>query len=209
MERRPRSRRLATVLPALVVALGGVAAGCAHNPAPRGWLPTARGAAERSAWGGWLELTLRRGAEPAPPPPLAGEFLSVGPDSFVRILTEAGVSAVSVNRIERARLTGYDVEQTVGVWTFPGFLLTASNGWVLALTAPVWLLTGTLTTWSSWGKAKTKVPRRSWNDMRLYARYPAGWPADLDPALVRPDARWPNIARLRETRALIDKKETP
>jgi hypothetical protein len=207
MDLRHPDRRTAAFFPALALALG-VAAGCAHSPAPRGWLPTARVAAESTAYGGWLELELRPGVASKSSRHVEGEFLAVGPDSFVRILTEDSVSTLSVFSIERARLTGYDVEQTVGLWTFPGFLLTASNGWALALTAPVWLLTGTLTTWNVWGKAKTFHPRRSWNDVRLYARYPAGWPPDLDPALIRPDARWPRIARLRAARTIIE-KESP
>jgi len=122
----------------------------------------------------------------------------------VRILTLDGVRTVPLIEIERARLTGYHVDQTVDVWTFPGVLLTATNGWLLAVTAPRWLLTGTLSTHDVWSKAKSSHPRRSWEDLRLYARYPAGWPAGLDPATVRPDARWPRIACLREEGALID-----
>ena len=190
---------------ALGLGLGGAVAGCATNPAPRGWLETAHTSAESTAYGGWLQVELRRGPGSARLPAIEGEFLAVGPDSFVRILTEDGVYAVSILQIERARLTGYNVEQSVGLWTFPGFVMTASNGWALVLTAPVWLLTGTLSTWSVWSKAKVFSPRSSWNDMRLYARYPAGWPADLDPALIRPDARWPKVARLREARAHIEK----
>jgi hypothetical protein len=185
------------LLLALAVAFALAVAGCARNPAPRGWLSTAY-EAESTAYGGWLRLSLRPAPGAERPVDLEGEFLSVGPDSLVRILTAAGVHAVPLTGIERARLTGYDVGQTVGSWTFPGVLFTWSNGYGLILTAPLWLLTGTVSTHGAWNVAKSSVPGRSWNELRVYARFPAGWPPGLDPERVRPDARWPRIASRRE-----------
>jgi len=199
--RRADSGRLALLCLAFALA-----AGCATNPAPGGWLPSPA-EAERTSYGGWIELDLRAPSEGGRRAHIEGEFLAVGPDSFVRFLTETGARQVALGDIVHARLTGYDVEQTVGVWTFPGFLLTASTGAMAMLLAPVWLATGAATTSSVWSSAQTSTPRRSWNDMCLYARFPPGWPQGVAPATIRPDERWPQIRReLAKERDRIEKE---
>jgi len=203
MDRR-RADSVPVALLCLALALAG---GCATNPAPAGWLSTPH-EAERTSYGGWIELDLRAPSTGGRRAHVEGEFLAVGPDSFVRFLTEEGARQASLGSIEHARLTGYDVQQTVGVWTFPGFLLTASTGAGAVLLAPVWLLTGAATTHAVWGQAQTSVPRRSWDDMRMYARYPPGWPESLDPATIRPDERWPQIRReLAKERDRIEQEQ--
>ena len=200
---RPRADSLRILFVCLALASAG---GCATSPAPAGWLSSPNEAV-RTSYGGWLELDLRAHPGGAPREHVEGEFLAVGPDSFVRFLTETGARQVLLGDIERARLTGYDVEETVGVWTFPGALLSASAGFGAAVLFPAWVLIGAATTHTVWAAAKVAMPDRSWNDMRLYARYPPGWPEGLDPATIRPDARWPEVRRqLQKERDRIEKE---
>jgi hypothetical protein len=181
----------------LAVALVLAAWGCASNPAPPGWLPTAD-EATRSAYGGWIAIDEvhvdSNGKERVVR--VEGEFLSAGPDTTVRVLTAQGVRIVFPSRIRRAELYGFDVKQTIGVWTAPGFLFTASNGWIAAITAPVWIFTGAMSSSASWNAARTSTPKQSWQDMSLYARFPQGWPEGLAADSIRADERWPEMERL-------------
>ena len=196
MARHPDRVRLARVV-AWLAMLAGVTGGCATNPAPKDWLPGAAEAA-RTAYGGWIELDVRQ-----PPDSgsnvrterIEGEFLSVGPDTALRILTADSVRVVFPSSVRQARLCAYDVQSTVGASTAMGALATLSNGWYFVFTAPVWIIGGALATGPAWSPAKSSVPGHTWPELSGYARFPQGWPEGLDPATVQPDERWPEVAR--------------
>ena len=179
-----------------VVALGLAAlAGCAGNNAPAGFLASPDETA-RTAWGGWISLEFASTPEPTDPRPAArvsrleGELIAVGEDS-VYVLAAGGVTAVSVASVRRATLTAYDSKAgELGAWTLVGTLSTLSHGVGLIISAPLWLATGITATSEQSHKGRVSgTERRSWEDMRPFARFPQGLPPALDHAALRPRPR--------------------
>jgi hypothetical protein len=157
-----------------------VAAGCATSSAPRGFLrPPLE--AQRSAYGGWIEVTLVRESHARTSDTLSGELIAVGDDSIF-VLGAAGLRALAVPRIARARLMAYDAQYgALASWTLLGVLSTASHGLGLILSAPVWILAGTGAT-SSQSRAPLHEVTQPGNlpSLRPFARFPQGLPPGLD-----------------------------
>ena len=154
-------------------------AGCAANPAPRDFLPDAKGAGG-SVRGGWIELQLYTDRE------VEGELLGVSADS-VWLGEYASPLAFPLVDVRRATLTAYDPGSgMVAGLMLLGTLSTASNGMLAVFTAPMWLIGGSLA-----AAAQSRVPRYEldpddWRDFVPFARFPAGMPARVAPP---PDAR--------------------
>lgn len=176
---------------ALTLAIALAAAGCTASRAPLGWLPVAEDA-QREAWGGWIELRTDAGAA------AAGELLAITADS-VYVLRGSAVTVLALRDVRSGRLEAYDPRSgTLAGITTVGTLSTISHGVGLILTAPVWVIVGSVSTasLSAGGKydldpaSPAELPlapsgaagerSASWADLRPYARFPQGWPAGLD-----------------------------
>lgn len=157
-----------------------LAAGCATSSAPRGFLrPPLE--AQRSAYGGWIEIALVREPRARTEGTLSGELIAVGDDSIF-VLGAAGLRAVAVPQIARARLMAYDAQYgALASWTLLGVLSTASHGVGLILTAPMWIVLGTTAT-SAQSHAPLHVVTRPADlpSLRPFARFPQGLPPALD-----------------------------
>ena len=167
---------------AAVVAVTLLAA-CATNTAPRGFLP-APVESQLTAYGGWIELAYGSGRRPSR---VEGELLAVqgGGDSLY-ILTARGAIAVATSTVRKAKLTGYDSQSgQLGTWTFLGVLSTASHGFVLVISAPVWILSGSLASASQSHQPESVYPKVGWDAIRRYARFPQGLPAGIDLTVLR------------------------
>jgi hypothetical protein len=118
----------------------------------------------------------------ARPTIVAGELLAVAPDTLW-VLATGGPLAVARAGVTRATLAGWDAAtHTLTVWTALGALSTISNGAFLVFTAPAWLIGGSLATGAQSRRPLVRVPPATWEDLRLYARFPAGLPPGLDPS---------------------------
>lgn len=154
-----------------------VLAGCASNTAPAGWLPTPQEAG-RDAYGGWIELTVGTKADPRP---IEGELLAASPDTLW-VLSSAGAREVPASTILDGKLTGYNARAgTVAAAAAAGFVSTITNGVVLLLTAPAWVIVGTVATAA---QARAPVMRgpgqlRDWTYLAPFARFPRGLPAGI------------------------------
>lgn len=157
-------------------------AGCASRLAPKGWLPIAVDA-QSEAHGGWIALRL---SGPSPMAVHQGELLAVSADSIF-VLEDSTCLGVPAARVADATLMGYDSNKgMLGFWTFGGTLSTASHGWGLIISAPVWLITGITATASQSHAPQMKFKSASWARARAYARFPQGFPAGLDRSSLRP-----------------------
>ncbi|HXF96506.1 MAG TPA: hypothetical protein VNI61_10450 [Gemmatimonadales bacterium] len=173
----PRAERWAGSL-----ALLGLAAACATNSAPPGFLPTPA-QAETSAYGGWIEL--RTGNEDGSRR-VEGELLAVSTDS-VWILTEQGVVALATAAVREGKLTAYrSGTGAVASWTALGTLSTISNGWFLVFTAPAWIITGVIAGHSESYAAQPSLDRFGWAGLAVFARFPPGLPRDVPLQSLRP-----------------------
>ena len=143
---------------------------CAGNPAPEGFLPS-RVEAQSSPYGGWMELELANKQR------VAGELLAVTPDS-VWVLTAQGGRVIATRAVMNGKLTAYQSQAgAISGWTALGVLSTASNGVVLVITAPLWILTGTVAASNDSHDPVMHVPRPYWTQLAPFARFPQGMPA--------------------------------
>ena len=160
-----------------------MAAACAYNPAPSGFLPSPK-EADRNLYGAWIELTVPDGRRERM---VAGELIAVGQDS-VWLLPDsgAGVVAFATAGLTRGQLVWYHSEAgAVAGYTALGIVSTISNGAFLLLTAPAWLITGVVASSNESGAPIRKSPRTRWADLAAYARFPGGMPVGIDVSQLR------------------------
>jgi len=158
-------------------ALALVLSGCAHSGAPAHWLPAAV-EAQAETHGGWVVVHLKDRSE------RRGELLAVDADS-VFVLADSTCVALASADMAHAVVTGYDAQAgTLRIWTTLGALSTLSHGYVSVITLPTWLIVGgTVTALQSHAG---RVDVATWEQARIYARFPQGLPPGLDRAALRP-----------------------
>jgi len=158
-------------------------AACASNTAPPGFLPTPQ-ESQATAYGGWIEVEWGRG-DPKHTWLSEGELLAIQHDS-VYILTGRGPEVVATAEVRRAQLTGYDSQLgKLASWTLIGTLSTASHGIWLVVSAPLWVVTGSINGAKQSRAPERVYPRARWEDLRSYARFPQGLPPGIDLAKLR------------------------
>jgi hypothetical protein len=153
-----------------------VVAGCAHSTAPHDWLPSATQAGERTL-GGWVSIDTRAKSKA---PSIEGEFIAIQSDS-VFVLSAGELRAIPFGEIGSATVSAYDIPwDRLAAWTLAGTISTVSHGFGLLLSAPVWILTGSIVTSHASKEPLHRVPRESWQDVSRYARFPQGLPPTID-----------------------------
>lgn len=173
-------------------------AACVSNPAPRGWLPPAEIAA-REAYGGWIVVDTARDArrggyaagESSASAGVAGELIAVDPDT-VFVMSQTVLVALPKGVVRDATLFAYDAQWgSLAGWAVLGTLSTISNGVVLVLTAPLWIIVSTSAVASRSRAPMVELAEQGdrWEKLRLYARFPQGMPPGLDRRSVLPSSR--------------------
>jgi hypothetical protein len=152
---------------------------CASLQAPS-TLPTAREVPE-SPRGAWIKVETESGKE------ISGELISVSEKGvFIESESEGNLYVIGWGEVKRARLVRYRPGGWWGliVWTVVGTASTASHGWALILTAPAWLVLGTIST-----VIATREPvSECSDDFRKcipFSRYPQGMPVELEQKAIR------------------------
>jgi hypothetical protein len=160
----------------LAALLALLALACASNPAPDGWLPRPL-VAPSDPYGAWIELTLADAAETM----VAGELLAIESDSVFVLTPDSVVHTIAIAGVGSAVVGTYDSQvDWIAAWAAVGTVSTISNGAFLILTAPAWLIGGTVA-----ANAESRAPLRklkpgdSWEGVRIFARFPGGLPQDL------------------------------
>lgn len=171
---------------AVAASVGALVLACAPY-APGGWLSTPE-VAQQEAYGGWLRLELVAAGN-ARPSVAEGELLAITPDTLF-IIGASGFRAVSSASVTRSVLEAFDAKSGLIAGTVVlGTLSTASNGVGLILTAPIWIIVGSVTVYSALRASRVGVAMRAgerwdgnaaWAAYRPYARFPAGLPPGLD-----------------------------
>ncbi|MDQ3995737.1 MAG: hypothetical protein M3303_01830 [Gemmatimonadota bacterium] len=153
-------------------------AGCYRHSAPPGWLPRPEEA--RRGFGSWIEIQDRPGT---PTQAVAGELLAIDADT-VHVLADGRLVSLPRTSLCCVTVTAFRMDYSpLQLWAAIGTLSTASHGFGLILTGPVWLLTGTLA-----ASAASYAPRIRSTDpavLRPFARFPQGIPPGLDRATLR------------------------
>lgn len=158
--------------------------GCVTNPDPRE--PTVQ-KMEREGLGGYIVITTREGAV------VQGELISVE-TSVIRVLRLTGgrdaLTWVAVTDVRSAELYHYEAEGGLGAWGLLGTLSTISHGFFLVLSAPAWIVSGSIAAGMESRHVINEYPEDDWPVFAMWARFPQGMPPGLDAeALLRPRAR--------------------
>lgn len=158
-----------------------LAAACASNPAPAGYLPRAE-EAQTDVHGGWIELELRTADGHWL---VVGELIALGPDS-VWVLTPDGGTIVARADVVRGRLGGWDSQSgDVSRLAALGAMSTISHGYYLALTMPLWIVVGSIASHSQSRAPLIDLPD-GWADLAPFARFPQGLPPGVELGSLRP-----------------------
>ncbi len=158
----------------LGVAFCFLLANCATTNAPSHWLsePDQVASDER---GGWIDITSLRGG-------IMGELIAVTKDTV--FAADSVLHAVPSRDIASARLVTYDAS-SMGAYVFLGTLATASNGWFLLATAPMWIIGGSIAAVSRSYDPIIDYPNTPLSDFASFARYPQGLPPGLDRGAIK------------------------
>jgi hypothetical protein len=160
----------------LAALLAASLAGCASNPAPKGWLPPAVKAQEQ-AYGGWISLTCRKAEAVAH---VEGELIAVS-DDRVYVLTDTGLVEVPHESVAKATLAAYATgDGQLAGWSALGTLSTLSHGGYLLITAPLWIIAGITAAAGESRAGLLHYPEKPLASFRPYARFPQGLPAGLE-----------------------------
>lgn len=158
---------------------------CAGTGAPGGWLPDAK-EAQQEAYGAWISIEYRNGSSDEN---AQGELIAIRRDSLfvlTQTLVQDTLIAVAADQVSHGRLATCDANHMLLVgWTAGGLLTTPSHGWFLALSVPLWIITGTVAAIGQSYVPIEKLPVESWKDLRKFARFPQGLPEGLDRRTLR------------------------
>jgi hypothetical protein len=160
-----------------------LAVACAGNPAPEGFLPSPAGAAH-DVYGAWIQVTVPAGRRDST---IAGELIAARADT-VWILPDRGpVVAVPTSTVKEGRVARYrSGAGAIAGFTALGVVSTISNGFLLGITAPLWIITGVVASSSESRAPLRDVPPLAWASLAAYARFPQGLPPGIDLAEIRP-----------------------
>jgi hypothetical protein len=93
------------------------------------------------------------------------------------------LAGARTRRVERRSLRSVKLEMhpsnaaLMGIWSAVGAISTLSHGRYLVISAPVWVVAGTGAVASAWTGNELKVPLDRLDELRQFARFPAGMPA--------------------------------
>jgi hypothetical protein len=187
LRRAQSSRALFLLIPArsgwvvIASALVLFALGCASTTAPLKWLSPPR-ETQRLAYGGWISANYTADRKKSE---AHGELLAIHTDSLF-VLAANNLIAIPLKKITKAKLTAYDANTgPLTAWSVLGTLSTASHGFGLIISAPVWIISGTAATSAQSYAPQLSFPKKSWGEFRKYARFPNGLPPNIDRRALR------------------------
>ncbi len=156
-----------------------VCGGCATTTAPLEWLPEPT-AVQSTAFGGWVSVKYTSESSKKN---VHGELLAVHRDELF-VLTKDSLVIIPKSHILKAKLTAYDAnaEYLAGL-SLLGCISTGSHGLFLLISAPAWLISGTIITGYRSYEPQVYYSKRypvSWDEFRKYARFPQGFPQGLE-----------------------------
>ena len=142
---------------------------CASSHEPSRWLSDPD-KVPMDPYGAWIEVKTDSGR-------VDGEFIAVSPDSV--FVANTSLQVMSRTRIVSARVVLYNSNDVSGGLIL-GPLLTISNGLLLIITAPMWFIGGTIATVSRSFDPVFDYPKRPFEELARYARFPRGIPSGID-----------------------------
>ena len=156
--------------------------GCAGNPTPELWRPSAAQALHVTR-GSWVVVEPRPAeADTSEMSHVAGELIAIDDDA-IHVLTAGGLRSVARSSPHRITVVGYGTPGgSVAVWAVAGGVSTLSHGAFLLFTAPMWAVVGTWAALSESGAGDVHDE----NIARAFARFPQGLPPGFVPEAIGP-----------------------
>jgi hypothetical protein len=165
---------------ALSITLLFALAACLNNPDPRA--PEV-GSIPISKFGAWIVVTERDGRV------TSGELLAID-HGMIHVKPGArDTASIPLHQVRTAELYKYESDWGFGVWGALGTLSTISHGFLLIISAPVWIIAASVTAGVESYHVRLKLPDDDVNELAKWARYPQGMPPP-SATKPRPDASW-------------------
>jgi hypothetical protein len=112
---------------------------------------------------------------------LEGELIAVQKDSIFILRNSDRLEGFAAEEVRSVHLQSYNPKLgTVTLWTLSGVASTVSHGFILIISLPVWIATGSLSGVAISASAHEKTEPEGWDALACYARFPQGMPAGLD-----------------------------
>ncbi len=170
----------AQALISLVLAV--VLASCTATIAPSGWRKNLENS-ERTAFGAWTQVWTPDSGDAME---LEGELIAVNADS-IHVLTADGLQSMAVSEVSKLHLQWFDSNYGMPMtWTILGTASTISHGFILLVSAPVWILVGSVSASAQSKSGHERADSGKIRELSRYARFPIGFPRDLDRRLLKP-----------------------
>ncbi len=122
-----------------------------------------------------------------------GELIAVEKDSIFW-LEDNNLRSLAREDVSRIRVFTYRSQHAaLTAWTVLGTLSTVSHGMLLVMSAPAWILFGSLTTGAVSrepivgyvSRGRQPSPSSDWLKLAHYSRFPQGIPPGLDRSLIK------------------------
>lgn len=174
----------------MAVVIVSLTSGCAGNPVPELWRPSAV-RAQQVKRGGWVVVEPHpSGAQSSDVSPVAGELIAID-DTAIHVLTASGLRSVARSSPHRITVVGYGTPGvSMAVWAIGGGVSTLSHGGFLLFTAPMWAVVGTWAALNESGAGNVHDEDLA----RAFARFPQELPAGFDPEALGPLVSDPTAA---------------
>ena len=151
---------------------------CATTSAPAGWLPD-KTKSEKDAFGGWATLETKHREI------VRGELIAVN-DSGIYVLPDNDLLFVEIDSVQTIKIGKYEDGNTIAGWAAFGTFSTLSHGFVLLISAPVWILSGTLISADYASQKVMFYPDSSLESLRVYSRFPQGLSESINRKEIKP-----------------------
>jgi hypothetical protein len=162
---------------------------CVGNSAPKDWLPRPV-EAQTAAYGGWIELAYQESGRKGN---MDGELIAVSADSVWVLNGNRGL-VIPTSTVTAGKLTAYAAQTgPLQLWTAVGTLSTISNGAFLLLTAPMWLIGGSVATGAESRAAQRQGAPLTWVELAPFARFPQGMPDGIELNGLQPKQVHPEV----------------
>ena len=151
--------------------------GCAASYAPDDWLPETEDI-PKSERGGWITIIVSDTVDKQQPKLIqySGEFLGIDTESVyilydsLYILKRTTIQN-SIVELDQKHITGY------GIWTCLGVAASFTNGVLMIITAPIWIISGTLSVTGETyrDRYEQEFPGDDyWKNVNKFSRFPQG-----------------------------------
>jgi len=153
---------------------------CASITAPREYVPPLK-ELKKYRYGAYVELEVKGKRT------LSGEFIGISGDTvFVFVRRENKIYYTPLSNVKNFVIIPYYIDWKtsdlvlIGVWTALGIASTLTHGFVLILTAPAWVLSGTAGCAIYTYNRNTRNIMKNINERVIsFSRYPQGVPEEI------------------------------